>query len=56
MAWTSQGEEVQAALLDYTAHLTPKKKAKLKNIYGQAINPFWGRMDNYESSHFCKLK
>ena len=42
MAWTSQGEEVRATLLDYTAHLSPKKKAKLKSIYDKAINPFWG--------------
>ena len=40
MAWTSQGEEVHAALCDYIAHLTPKKKAELKSTYGKAINPF----------------
>ena len=42
MAWTSHGEEVQAALRKYTAHLILEKKVELKNIYSKAINPFQG--------------
>ena len=55
MAWTSQGEEVQAALHDYTAHLSPEKKAKLKNTYGKAINPFWGEWKAMNHNTFVNL-
>ena len=56
MAWTSQGEEFCAALLNYTTHLTPKKKAELKNIYGKAINPFWGEWTTMNQVTFVNLR
>ena len=56
MAWTSQGEEVCVALLDYIACLTPEKKAKLKNIYGKAIKPFWGEWTAMNQVTFVNLR
>ena len=42
MAWTSQGEEVLAALKEYVAHLKPEKAKDLSQAYDQAMSPFWG--------------
>ena len=55
MAWASQGEEIEAALCDYTSHLTPEKKAELKNNYGKAINPFWGEWTVMNQVTFLNL-
>ena len=56
MAWTSQGEEIKAALRKYTAHLTPEKKAKLNNIYSKAINPFRGEWTTMNQVIFVNLR
>ena len=56
MAWTSQGEEICAALLDYTIHLSPKKKAELKSIYGKAINPLQGEWTTMNQVIFVNLR
>ena len=56
MAWTSEGEEIRAALLDYTVHLSPKKKTKLKSIYGKAINPFQGEWTAMNEVIFVNLR
>ena len=56
MAWTSQGEEVCAALLDYTTHLTQEKKAELKNISSKAINPFQGEWIVMNQVTFVNLR
>ena len=56
MAWTTSGEEVCAALLNYTAHISPKKKTELKNIYGKAINPFWGEWATLNQVIFVNLR
>ena len=56
MAWTSQGEEVHAAVHDYTAHLTPEKKTELKNTYGKAINPFQGEWTTMNQVIFVNLR
>ena len=56
MAWTSQGEEIYAALIDYTAHLSPEKKTELKSNYGQAINPFQGEWTTMNQAIFVNLR
>ena len=56
MAWTSQGEEVWLALRNYTAQLTPEKKAKLKNTYGKAIDPFLGEWIAMNQVIFVNLR
>ena len=56
MAWTSQGEEIHVALLDYTTHLSPEKKTKLKSIYGKAINSFWGEWTTMNQVIFVNLR
>ena len=55
-AWTTLGEEVCAALLNYTTCLSPKKKTKLKNIYGKAINQFWGEWKTLNQVLFVNLR
>ena len=56
MAWTSQGEEIRAALLGYTTRLSPEKKTGLKNIYGRVINPFWGEWTTLNQVIFENLR
>ena len=56
MAWTSQGEETRAALLDSTFHLSQEKKAELKNIYGKVINPFQGEWTTLNQVIFVNLR
>ena len=56
MSWTSQGEEILAALLNYTAHLSPKNKAELKSIYGKAINLFQGEWIAMNQVTFVNLR
>ena len=56
MAWTSQGEEVHATMHDYTAHLTPEKKAELKDTYIKAINPFQGEWTYMNQVTFVNLR
>ena len=56
MAWTTSREEVHATLLDYTTHIPPEKKTKLKSIYGKAINPFWGEWTSINQVIFVNLR
>ena len=56
MAWTSQGEEIHATLLDYTSHLSPEKKVELKSIYAKAINPFQGEWTTMNQVIFVNLR
>ena len=55
MAWKTFGEEVCAALLNYTACLPLEKKIELKTIYGKAINPFWGEWITLNQIIFVNL-
>ena len=56
MAWTSQGEEVLAALTQYISQLNPGKKIELRHIYDRAIDPFLGEWTNLNEVIFVNLK
>ena len=56
MAWTSQGEEVLGALIQYVAQLSPQKKAELGHTYDKAVNPFSGEWTSLNGITFVNLQ
>ena len=56
MAWTTPGEEIRTTLLNYTTRLSLERKTELKNIYGKAINPFWGEWTTPNQVIFVNLR
>ena len=56
MAWTSQGEEVLAALKEYVAHLKPEEAENLSQAYNQAMTPFLGEWMTLGQITFVTLR